>query len=191
MIRPWPLLVSEPVFDAGLLSLVRDRARSPRTGSERDFHVIRMVDWLMVVPLTEDNKLVMVRQYRHGSRQNSLEVPGGLHDGEEPAETTEQGAARELAEETGYGGGNWTFLGQLRPQPALMSNRAWIYLARGVQAASEPQPDAGEDIEVVLLDAREITACIASGEINNAMTVAALALALFAGQLHCPPRRLG
>jgi len=146
-----------------------------------------MVDWLMVVPLTDDNKLVMVRQYRHGSRQNSLEVPGGLHDGDPAAETAEQGAARELAEETGYGGGTWTFLGQLRPQPALFSNRAWIYLARGVHATGSPAPDAGEDIEVVLLDIGEIPACIASGEINNAMTVAALALAHFAGQLQCPP----
>ena len=82
MIRPWPLIASELVFDAGLLQVIRDRARSPRTGGERDFHVIQMVDWLMVVPLTEDKKLVMVRQYRHGSREASLEVPGGLRDGD-------------------------------------------------------------------------------------------------------------
>jgi len=122
MIRRWPLLASDPVFDAGLLQVVRDRARSPRTGSERDFHVIRMVDWLMVVSL---------------------------------------------------------------------SNRAWIYLARGVQPTSVPEPDAGEDIEVVLLDAGEIPACVSSGEINNAMTVAALALAHFAGQFQCPSLGLG
>lgn len=183
MIRPWPLLASEPVFDAGLLQVTRDRARSPRTGGERDFHVIRMVDWLMVVALTEDHKLVMVRQYRHGSRQTSLEVPGGLHDGDAAAENTEQGAARELAEETGYGGGTWSLLGQLRPQPALLSNRAWIYLARKVRVTTPAELDAGEDIEVVLLDTQEIQARIASDEINNAMTVAALGLAFFAGQL--------
>ena len=183
MIRPWPLIASEPVFDAGLLQVIRDRARSPRTGGERDFHVIRMVDWLMVVPLTEEKKLVMVRQYRHGSREASLEVPGGLHDGDTAEESPEQGAARELAEETGYSGGTWAFLGQLRPQPALFSNRAWIYLARDVRPMSAPELDAGEDIEVVLLDAQEIPARIASGEINNAMTVAALALVLCGGYL--------
>lgn len=188
MIRPWPLLSSEPVFDAGLLRVTRDRARSPRTGGERDFHVIRMVDWLMAIALTEDNKLVMVRQYRHGSREESLEVPGGLHDGDTTGESVEHGAARELAEETGYGGGTWSFLGQLRPQPALLSNRAWIYLARDVRPTSAPALDAGEDIEVALLDIREIPARIASGEINNAMTVAALALALFDGQLQENPQ---
>jgi len=183
MIRPWPLIASEPVFDAGLLRVFRDRARSPRTGGERDFQVIRMVDWLTAIALTEDNQLVMVRQYRHGSREASLEVPGGLHDGDTATESVEQGAARELAEETGYRGGTWTFLGRLRPQPALLSNRVWIYLARGVQPTGLPDLDAGEDIEVVLLDAREIPARIASGEINNAMTVAALALAFFGGKL--------
>ncbi|MFA6313561.1 MAG: NUDIX hydrolase [Sterolibacterium sp.] len=183
MIRPWPRLASEPVFDAGLLRVTRDRARSPRTGGERDFHVIRMVDWLMAVALTEDDKLVMVRQYRHGSRETSLEVPGGLHDGGTPAESTAAGAARELAEETGYGGGIWSLLGHLRPQPALLSNRAWIYLAQGVCATGATELDAGEDIEVVLVDPQEIPARLASGEINNAMTVAALALASFSGQM--------
>lgn len=187
MIRPWPLLSSEPVYDAGLLRVMRDRARSPRTGGERDFHVIRMVDWLMAVALTEDQQLVMVRQYRHGSREESLEVPGGLRDGDRAAENAEQGAARELAEETGYAGGTWNLLGQLRPQPALLSNRVWIYLARGVRATSAPDLDAGEDIEVVLLDIKEIPARIASGEINNAMTIAALGLAFFAGQLQETP----
>ncbi|TAK52363.1 MAG: NUDIX hydrolase [Betaproteobacteria bacterium] len=181
MIRPWPRLDSQPVFDAGLFSVTRDRTRSPRTGHERDVYVLHMVDWLMTVPLTEQGELVMVRQYRHGSGEASLEIPGGLHDG--AGERHEAGAARELAEETGYGGGVLSFLGELRPQPALMSNRVRIYLARGVRRMASAQPDAGEDIEVVLLDPSEIAARIASGEMNNAMTVTALALARFGGQL--------
>ncbi|HEX7156200.1 MAG TPA: hypothetical protein VF229_03240, partial [Burkholderiaceae bacterium] len=80
MPAPWPLLRSQAVFDAGLFSVSRDRARSPRTGGEHDFHVVHMADWLMVVPLTADGRLVLVRQYRHGSRAISLELPGGLHD---------------------------------------------------------------------------------------------------------------
>ncbi|TAN54948.1 MAG: NUDIX hydrolase [Betaproteobacteria bacterium] len=181
MIQPWPQIASRTVFDTGLFSVTRDRTRSPRTGLERDVYVVHMVDWLMTVPLTAGGELVLVRQYRHGSRQASLEIPGGLHDsaGERP----EEGAARELAEETGYGGGEFSFLGELRPQPALMSNRLRIYLAQGVRRTAAPQPDAGEDIEVVLLDPREVPARIASGEINNAMTVTALALARFGGHL--------
>jgi 8-oxo-dGTP pyrophosphatase MutT (NUDIX family) len=181
MTLAWPLITSEPVFDAGLFRVTKDRACSPRTGGEHDFYLVHMVDWLMAVPLTVDGRLVMVRQYRHGSREASLEVPGGLHDGK--VERPEEGAARELAEETGYGGGELAFLGELRPQPALMSNRVRIYLAKGVRKTAEARPDAGEDIEVVLLDKHEIGTRIASGEISNAMTVAALALAKFGGYL--------
>jgi len=181
MTRPWPLVASEPVFDSGLFRVTKDRAYSPRTGEAHDFYLVHMVDWLMAVPLTVDGKLVMVRQYRHGSREAGLEVPGGLHNG--AGEQPEQGAARELAEETGYGGGELAFLGELRPQPALMSNRVRIYLARNVCKTAEARPDAGEDIEVVLLERREVPALIASGEISNAMTVAALALAKFGGHL--------
>lgn len=181
MIRPWPRIASLTVFDGGLFSVTRDRTRSPRTGGERDVLVIHMVDWLMTVPLTAEGELVMVRQYRHGSGEASLEFPGGLHDSAD--ETPEQGAVRELAEETGYGGGALSLLGELWPQPALLSNRARIFLARGVRRTAAPRPDAGEDIEVVLLDPRQAPARIASGEINNAMTVTALALAGFGGHL--------
>lgn len=181
MIRAWPRLASQPVFDAGLFSVTRDRTRSPRTGNEHEVYVVHMVDWLMTVPLTEEGELVLVRQYRHGSGETSLEAPGGLHDA--AREQPEAGAARELAEETGYGGGAISFLGELRPQPAFMSNRVRIYLAQNVRRMAEPQPDSGEDIEVVLIDPREVPARIASGEMNNAMTVTALALARFGGHL--------
>lgn len=180
MTRPWPLLQSHPVFDAGIFRVFRDRAQSPRTGQARDFHVVHMVDWLSVLPLTARGEVVMVRQYRHGSRRDSLELPGGLHDG--VAEQPAQGAARELAEETGYATDQpLQMLGVVHPQPALLANRAWIYLARNVNRSAAPRPDAGEDIDVVLLDAAEIGSRVASGEIDNAMTLAALGLARIGG----------
>lgn len=180
MTRPWPLLQSHPVFDAGIFRVFRDRAQSPRTGQQRDFHVLHMADWLSVLPLTDSGEVVMVRQYRHGSRRDSLELPGGLHDG--VGEQPDHGAARELAEETGYAIDQpLRMLGVLHPQPALLANRAWIYLARNVRHKAQPRPDAGEDIDVVLLDAADIGNRIASGEIDNAMTLAALGLARIGG----------
>lgn len=185
MPQPWLLQTSQQVFDAGLFRITRDRARSPRTGEEQDFHVIWMVDWLMVVALDTAGRLVMVRQYRHAARESSLEVPGGLHndDGNVPPQLPQQGAARELVEETGYGGGEWLFLGKLRPQPALLTNRVWIYLARNVMPTAAQELDPGEDIEVVLIDRKEVGERIASGEINNAMTIAAVFMAQQSGYL--------
>lgn len=181
MIQAWPLLASAPVFDAGIFSVARDSARSPRTGAPRDFHVLRIADFVMAVALTEDNQLVLVRQYRHGSRASSLELPGGLHDG--AGETPQQGAARELLEETGYGGGRWHRLGELKPQPALLANRAWLFVATGLRLEAQPALDEAEDIEVVLLPAADLVTAIADGRIDNAMSVAALAMAQLGGHL--------
>jgi len=184
-LQAWPLIASKPVFDAGLFQVSCDRARSPRTGDELDFHVVHMVDWLMVVPFTAQGELVLVRQYRHGSQQMSLELPGGLHD--DANEAAQAGAARELAEETGYGGGEFFWLGDLRPQPALLSNRMRVYLARELRPTTAPALDAGEDIEVVPIDVREVSTRIARGDIDNAMVIAALAMASNAGYLACKP----
>lgn len=181
MVEAWPLLASAQVFDAGIFRVDRDRARSPRTGAARDFHVLRIADFVIVVALTRERQLVLVRQYRHGSRAASLEVPGGLHD--VACETPQQGAARELLEETGYGGGAWCLLGELRPQPAMLANRAWIFLATGLALEAVPQQDAGEDIEVVLLPAADLVTTLAAGRIDNAMSVAALAMAQLGGHL--------
>ncbi len=175
MISSWPLLSSTEIFDAGLFRVAKDSAGSPRTGEQSAFLVIHMPDLVLAVALTRDKQLVMVRQYRHGSRAASLEVPGGLHDG--AGETPLQGAARELLEETGYGGGSWRLLGALRPQPAMQSNRAYVFLATGVELQRRIEPDAREDIEVELLPVSRPAACIADGTIDNALTVAAIAMA--------------
>ena len=181
MIAAWPLLDSAEVFDAGIFRVARDSARSPRTGAARHFHVLHIADFVMAVALTRQHELVLVRQYRHGSRAASLEVPGGLHDG--AGETPLQGAVRELREETGYGGGDWRLLGELRPQPAMQTNRAWIFLGTGLRLEAQQQQDAGEDIEVQLLPAQDLIQAIADGRIDNAMSVAALALAQMGGHL--------
>ncbi len=178
-IRPWQLITSEQVFDAGLFRVSRDRVRSPRTGREIDLSLVHMIDWLMVVAVTIEGTLVMVRQYRHGTRAPSLEVPGGLHD--VSAQSPQQGAARELAEETGYGDGTISLLGVLSPQPALFSNRVHIFAARDVRRIAAQEPDSGEDIESVLIDREQIVAKITGGEITSAISVAALALARFNG----------
>jgi ADP-ribose pyrophosphatase len=164
MVSPWPLLGSTEIFDAGIFRVAKDSACSPRTGMTRDFLVIHIPDFVLAVALTNDRKLILVRQYRHGSRTVSLEVPGGL-------------------EETGYRGGRWLLLGELRPQPAMEANRVWIFLVTGIEARGQAQPDAGEDIEVELLPLARLAACIADGSIDNALTVAALSLAQLGGHL--------
>ena len=179
MIKPWPLVSSEPLSDLGFFQLSRDRARSPRTGDERDFLVIHMPDWLQVVALTKDGQLVLVRQYRHASRSIGLEVPGGLLEAGDPDPA--RAALRELKEETGYGGGQVKDLAVVWPQPALLANQAHFFAAQGVELEGSQEQDAGEDLEVVLATPAEAEAMITRGEIHNAMSIMALGLARQAG----------
>jgi len=174
MPEPWPLVRSTPDKSYRVFSVRTDTARSPRTGKEHDFYVIESVDWVSVIPLTLDNNnepsVVMVRQYRHGTRQISLEVPGGLVN---PRDTPMDTARKELLEETGYQAEEITLIGTAHPQPAVLNNRHLTFLATNVQKKAALNLDEGEDIEVVLIPLSEIPRLIREGEITNAMVILA------------------
>ncbi|MHB9149498.1 MAG: NUDIX domain-containing protein [Thermoleophilia bacterium] len=150
-----------------------DSAVSPRTGEEHDFVVLESMDWVAVVALTEDGRLVLVRQFRHGLREVTLELPGGLID---PGMTPEQAARAELRQETGYGGGEWTELGRLAPLPAVFTNQMHVFLARGVRLQGDPEPDPAEDIAIELVLVEDARGMVARGEIVHAPMVGALFL---------------
>ena len=170
MPEPWPLVRSTPDKSYRVFSVRTDTARSPRTGKEHDFYVIESVDWVNVISLTPDNQVVMVRQYRHGTRQISLEVPGGLVN---PRDTPMDTARKELLEETGYQAEEITLIGTAHPQPAVLNNRQLTFLATNVRKMAALNLDEGEDIEVVLVPLSEIPRLIRQGEITNAMVILA------------------
>ena len=167
---PWPLVRSALDKSYGIFSVRTDTAGCPRTGQEHDFFVLDSPDWVNVIPLTADDNVVMVSQYRHGTRSICLEIPGGLAN---PGDTPAEAARRELLEETGYDAEELSFLGSACPQPAIMNNRSVTFLARDVAKVQEPQLDDTEDIEVVLVPLSAIPDMIREGEITNAMVILA------------------
>lgn len=171
--RDWQRTRSEVQCDLRVFRVRSDSAVSPRTGEEHDFVVLESVDWVAVVALTEDGRLVLVRQFRHGLREVTLELPGGLVDA---GMTPEQAARTELRQETGYGGGEWTELGRLAPLPAVFTNHVHVFLARGVRLQGDPQPDPGEDIVTELVAVEDARQMVVRGEIVHAPTVGALFL---------------
>ena len=170
MIKPWPCIRSQTGPSYRIFSIRTDTTLSPRTGREHDFYIIESGNWVNVIPLTSDHQVVMIRQYRHGSREITLEIPGGLVD---PGYTSEEAAARELLEETGYQTKTFEEIGVVSPNPAIFNNRCYTFLAQRVEKVGNPSFDQTEDIEVVLIPLADIPNLIVKGEIDHAMVITA------------------
>jgi len=174
MIKPWPIIESTKSLNTGLFSITTNRCRSPRTDLEHDFYVIDFPNWVQIIPITHDDQIVMVRQYRHGCGRIFLELPGGLIDDNDLS--PDQTAKRELLEETGYRTDNLTLLTRIFPQPAVLNNMGLTYVGSEAKKIAEPHFDATEDIEVCLVEIQKISDMIRSGEINHGQTVMALSV---------------
>lgn len=171
----WELVDSRLDRSYGLFSVHINRNRSPRSGEVYEFQVLRSPDWVAVVAVTASDELVMVRQYRHGTAELSLEAPGGLvKDGKTP----EQSAREELEEETGYQALELELLGWMHPLPALFTNRFFVYLAKNVTPTGRLNPDVTEEMETVLIPARQVREYIRTGKITCGVMIAALHLFL-------------
>ncbi|MBU6281450.1 NUDIX hydrolase [bacterium] len=170
-IRPWERLESETVWNCRVFSLRRDRSRSPRTGDDHDFFVLDACDWVNVVPITPDDRVVLVRQYRHGVADFTLEIPGGMVDPED--ESPQHAARREMLEETGYDSDDVVPLGQIHPNPAIQGNRCHTFLARGATLVAKPSFDGTEEAEVELVPVEDLPRLVAEGVISHALVVVA------------------
>ncbi len=172
MIKPWKKISSKPAGDFGIFTLRTDRRVSPRTGGEHDFHVIDCCNWVNVVALTPDQQVVMIDQFRHGSDTVELEIPGGMIDAGDAS--PEAAGARELREETGYVGDAPRLIGEVFPNPAIMSNRCYTVLIENCRREHELELDHGEDLATRLMPVSEIPQAVAGGKILHAMVVVAL-----------------
>lgn len=156
-----------------ILELTLAGFRHPVRRTERDFVVIEAPDWVNVVALTPDHQLVLVNQFRYGSNEFSLEVPGGVVD---PGEDPVIAGVRELAEETGYTGGAPIRLGAVRPNPAIQNNRCHLVLVPEARRTEGFAWDPDEEFEVVTVPVEEAYALAYRGEITHAMALDALLL---------------
>jgi ADP-ribose pyrophosphatase len=171
----WERLGSERLLANRYFTLRSDRLRLPDGEIKDPYFVLERPDAAIIFPITEGNEVILVRQYRPPLEMMELGLPAGLvEEGERP----EEAARRELAEETGYTGGEWDTLGSLASSPSLKDNWAYLFLARGVEETAAPDPDEHELVEVVKVPLEDLRGLVHSGKIVSSSGVAAIMLAL-------------
>ena len=167
------VLASEHPFTGKLLRLRVDRVALP-SGRETTREVVEHPGAVAIVPLLPDGRVVLVRQYRHAVGAALLEVPAGTLD--QPGESPEEAAARELAEETGYRAARLAPLVTFFPAPGFCTERLTVFLATGLTGGEQgPMEDEELTVETVALDA--VPDLIARGELRDAKTLVGLLLA--------------
>ena len=170
MIKKWNVVESKQMGSYRVFSTRMDRSLSPVSGKEHDFYVIQAPDWINVVAITSDERIVLINQYRHGIQSVTLEIPGGMVD---PGETPLQAARRELLEETGYTSDEWVYMGKVHPNPAIQNNICHMFLANGVKKVQEPNFEGTEDIDCFLAPAKDMPNLVAEGKITHSLVVGA------------------
>ena len=170
-VKPWTRKSSKQIADCRVLSVNESISVSPRSDAEHNFYFFDSPDWVNVVPVTPGNELVCIRQFRHGSEEITLEIPGGIVDpGEEPLVA----AARECLEETGYETDELVSLGVLNPNPALFGNKLHTFVAPNARLVSEITNTSTEHTEVQLIPMAQVADLLVAGEIDHALVTATL-----------------
>ncbi len=172
MIQPWRKVESKPVGDFRVFTLRVDKKISPRNGLPHDFYVLDSASWVNVIAKTTNNELVMIEQFRHGTNTVELEIPGGIMD-KTDADPVATGA-RELREETGYEGQNARLLGEVFPNPAIMTNTCYTVLIDNCTLKHPTQWDSGEDIITRLVPIADIPKLVMAKKIRHSLVLCAL-----------------
>ena len=166
--QPWRVQSSETIADCRIFKVRKDVTVNPRTGQTHGMFVLEQPNWVNVIPLTSDERVILVEQWRHGTRSVHLETPGGLM---EEGESPEQCGRRELLEETGYEAGQTARLGTVHPNPSIQNNVQHYVLATDCRKVAELKLDHAEDITVRLVPLADIPRMIESGKITHGIVI--------------------
>ena len=170
MIKKWKTLKSKQIFGNSLFGLREDTVKSPKTNNLHPVWIMNAPTWINIIPITKDKEVILIKQYRFGKQEITVEIPGGmLNKDENPKEA----AIRELLEETGYTSSNVVQIGRVTPNPALMNNYTYSFLAIDVEKTTEQKLDDMEDIELLKVNLEKIPSLIKNQKIDHALVISA------------------
>lgn len=169
--KKWETLKSEYLIKRPWLTARRDVVKLPTGAVNNEYYVLEYPDWVNIIAIRSDGKFVLVRQYRYGIGETSVELCAGVC---EQGENPEQSARRELSEETGYAGGEWKEIMTLSPNASTSNNFVHCFIATGVEQLSGQHLDRTEDIDILLFTRAEVLSMLENNQIKQATMAAPL-----------------
>lgn len=166
----WKRIGSKQIADCRVFRVREDTCRRESDRKESTFFVLESPDWVNIIAVTQAKDVVLIEQFRHGTEETILELPGGLIDEDENPETA---ARRELLEETGYSSDKWVRIGITNPNPAIQNNSMHHFFALDCEKVSDTKFDEHESIVEKLVPLTDIDDLILGGNITHSLVVAA------------------
>jgi ADP-ribose pyrophosphatase len=171
LLTHWQVLKKSVAFSCPWYRIAREKIRLP-TDQVIDYYYVTIPPSVMVVPVTADGRIVLLRQYRYPTRSFCYELPGGSTGGKPPLATGKE----ELLEETGYRARRWTRLGRFHPYSGMSNEVCYVYLATELKPGRQHLEDR-EFIQVTTVPVAEVYRWVERDRIRDGMTLASLLLA--------------
>ncbi|CAN5631208.1 NUDIX hydrolase [soil metagenome] len=166
----WKRTKSKEIADCRVFKVREDFCQRESDKQKCTFFVLENPDWVNVIAITRDKQVVLIKQFRHGTQEIILEIPGGMID---ESEDPKDAARRELLEETGFSAEKFILLGKSRPNPAINNNTIYHFLALDCEKTQQTAFDEHESVVTKLVPLVEIGSLISDETITHSLVIAA------------------
>lgn len=164
----WRIEPDQEVLEMPIGTIRKGPLQSLKSLKRKDFYFFDFPDWVNIIALTPDREILLIRQFRYGTKRMEWEIPGGMID---PGEDPVAAGCRELLEETGFVGAQATLIGRVCPNPAIQGNYCYTILVEGAVLSEEQHPDDMEEIDWLRVPEQDIGRYIRDGQIEHGLVL--------------------